>query len=408
MTKILFVDDEQKILSGLKRSLRLKRGEWDMHFATSGREAIAMLESLGGADVVVSDMRMPEMNGNDLLECVAERWPGASRLILSGYAEHESAVRAAGVAHQFIAKPCNADVLELAVARTCKMRERLSDRSLIEAINGLKSLPTLPASYNAMVAELNNPEPSMARVANVIESDVGMAIKVLQLVNSSYFGLPRHIDNVGQAANLLGLETLRDLAVSTSVFRALDGLVSMRQLEAISSRGQMVAKLVDALSEPAGVEQLTRSELRIAGFIHRVGEIILAALRPEFYRSPERDAEDTLARLAAEEAELGVDHAVVGAYILGVWGLPEGTVQAVYFQNHSRIDQTERNPHSWYLGFASALIDALAQGDELAEGWQDTAASLGVDTTASLELASALLNETTTDTSTETEAASND
>src|SRR5579862_1975913 len=114
MKRILFVDDERRVLEGLQRMLRPHRSQWHMRFANSGQEALAMLEE-GSYDVIVSDMRMPGMDGAQLLETVRERYPGMIRIVLSGHSDVEAALRAVPVAHQFLAKPCDAEKLQAAI-----------------------------------------------------------------------------------------------------------------------------------------------------------------------------------------------------------------------------------------------------------------------------------------------------
>ena len=144
MINILFVDDEPNILEGLQRMLRPMRREWQMSFAKSGAEA---LETLGAneIDVIVSDMRMPGMDGARLLHEVREKHPHVVRLILSGYSEKEMIMKSVGAAHQYLAKPCDADVLKTTVQRACALRDFLENESLRRLVSQLHSIPSLPS-----------------------------------------------------------------------------------------------------------------------------------------------------------------------------------------------------------------------------------------------------------------------
>ena len=86
--RILFVDDEPMVLKGLQRTLRKMRSEWDMVFTASGKEALDLLDQQA-IDVIVSDLKMPEMDGMQLLTEVKTRFPHVVRIILSGHLEHE-------------------------------------------------------------------------------------------------------------------------------------------------------------------------------------------------------------------------------------------------------------------------------------------------------------------------------
>src|SRR5688572_14072972 len=96
--RILFVDDEQMILTGLRHGMRKQVGRWDMVFAATGAAALAELAA-ADFDVIVSDMRMPQMDGVMLLETVRQRHPLTARIILTGYAEPDALSSVFVVAH---------------------------------------------------------------------------------------------------------------------------------------------------------------------------------------------------------------------------------------------------------------------------------------------------------------------
>src|SRR5919109_3195906 len=124
MKQILFVDDEVKVLQGLGRMLRGMRHEWDMTFVDDPRQAVELLPQKS-FDAIVVDMRMPQMDGAELLAKAKELKPGMARIVLSGHAERESALRSVGLAHQFLSKPCDADTLRTTVSRACELRKAL-------------------------------------------------------------------------------------------------------------------------------------------------------------------------------------------------------------------------------------------------------------------------------------------
>ncbi|MEO7650489.1 MAG: response regulator, partial [Bryobacteraceae bacterium] len=105
MKQLLFVDDEPKVLEGLKRSLRPMREDWNMSFVTSGAEALQTLEQ-APFDVIVSDMRMPVMDGAQLLNEVRQRFPQVVRIVLSGQSDKELIYQSIAATHQYLDKPC--------------------------------------------------------------------------------------------------------------------------------------------------------------------------------------------------------------------------------------------------------------------------------------------------------------
>lgn len=130
MKRILFVDDEEKLLQGLRRMLRPLRHEWDMTFVPSGQEALAAIGKQS-FDVLVTHMRMPGLDGPGLLAEVRRQHPHIVRIVLSGHSSKNTTVRSVGLAHRYLSKPCDKETLEGAITR-CWNCERYSgmNRSL--------------------------------------------------------------------------------------------------------------------------------------------------------------------------------------------------------------------------------------------------------------------------------------
>jgi len=215
--RILFVDDESHILHGLRRLLSPLRQEWDMVFVGSGAEAMTVLAQTA-CDVVVSDMRMPGMDGIQLLTQVMERFPLTVRIILSGYADSSMILKAVGPVHQYLAKPCDAATLQVTVARACALRALLADPTLQGLVAGMQTLPSLPTLYLEVLDASLDPRGSLERVGDIMSRDISMTARMLQLVNSAFFGLPRAISNPVEAAMFLGTGTLKALVLSIQTF----------------------------------------------------------------------------------------------------------------------------------------------------------------------------------------------
>lgn len=140
---ILFVDDEPNILSGLKRMFRSLRQEIDLYFAESGQEALDLMAE-HPVDVIVSDMRMPGMDGATLLALVQERFPHAIRIMLTGQADEESILRTVGVVHQFITKPSDPETLGKVLERACALQDLMKNEQLKSLVSSLGKLPSVP------------------------------------------------------------------------------------------------------------------------------------------------------------------------------------------------------------------------------------------------------------------------
>ena len=202
--KILFVDDEPNILAGLKRMLRSMRTDFDLHFAENGKDALELMQDTE-FDVVVSDMRMPGMDGAQLLKEIQDLHPYAIRIMLTGQANEDSILRTVGVVHQFLAKPCDPEHLKGVLLRASSLHKLISQPAVKKIISGIDTLPSLPDVYEKLRKATVDPEVSVMDVAKIIEEDMAMSAKVLQLVNSAFFGLFQTVDSPARAVSLIQL-----------------------------------------------------------------------------------------------------------------------------------------------------------------------------------------------------------
>jgi len=327
MRRVLFVDDEPRILEGLRRMLRPQRHEWEVAFAPGGEAALAMMEALP-FDVIVSDMRMPGIDGATLLCRVREQYPQMVRIVLSGYTELSAALRVVPVAHQFLAKPCDAEMLRVAVERACHLKALLSDDSIRRTVTGLGDLPSLPRTYQALTQALADPDTSLQKVAKIIEQDVGISAKVLQLVNSAFFGIAHSMTNLQSAVSYLGINTLKNLVLSVEIFRAFKPKRDLPtfSLEKLQQHAQLATHIAARLPVPKHLAEIAV----VAGMLHDVGKLILAWKLSEHFEEVLAEALETRCPVyKVEQREDGFSHAEIGAYLLGLWGLPYSVVEAV-------------------------------------------------------------------------------
>lgn len=332
MTRIIFVDDEVKILEGLQRMLRPQRHTWEMTFAPSGQAALQMMEATP-FDVIVSDMRMPGMDGAALLKAVREKYPNVLRIILSGYTELEAALHAVPVAHQFLVKPCDQDTLQSAIERATSLNSILNSKRLESIVGSLQQLPSLPKSCLEIREVLADPNSTSHRIARLVERDPAMSAKVLQLVNSAFFGVARNVSDIDTAITYLGKSILENLVLSVEIFRAFHPAKSIPgfSLEDLHAHAQLTAKMAGRVA----ADNSTRSLGMIAGLLHDIGKLVLAEAAPDHLARAIAGAKNEKRPLFEIEEELsGVSHAEVGAYLLSMWGIPYVIVEAVAHHHH--------------------------------------------------------------------------
>ncbi|HLF93365.1 MAG TPA: response regulator [Planctomycetota bacterium] len=335
MLRILFVDDESHILEGLQRLLRGMRKEWQMEFVTSGALALETL-SRGTFDVIVSDMRMPVMNGAVLLARVRDRYPHMFRLTLSGHADQEEIVKTVGVTHQFISKPCDPETLKQAILRASSLRGMLRDESLKKAIASLSTLPSLPSLYLELQAELMSENSNVATISRVVSKDIGMTAKILQLVNSAFFGLPRQVGKMSDAISLLGVATLQSLVLSSQAFSQFDpeSFPGM-SVDSLWDHSVATSVLARRIAEIHKCGDPMAGQAFLAGLLHELGTLVLVSADGQKHQEVLRLCrQDRLHRFEAERRLYGCTHAEAGAYLLGLWGLPDPIVEALAYHDH--------------------------------------------------------------------------
>jgi len=211
-TSILFVDDDSSLRASFRRLLHRFRDDWQMGFCSSGEEALRHLEQ-NHVDVVVSDIRMPNMDGTELLQAVAQNHPGVIRFILSGQAEKETILKLVDNVHQYFAKPCNPSKLFDAVSAIMTKRQRINSAEIAHQLTSLTSIPIARQSYEALQLELELNQPDMNRIVKIVRSDVGLAMKVLKLVSTSFFGTPQPGCDLSLACRTLGIDLLRSVLI---------------------------------------------------------------------------------------------------------------------------------------------------------------------------------------------------
>ncbi len=344
-TRILLVDDESNIRDGMRRMLHSMRNEWEMEFAASGDAALQVLNEWKNAqkpfDVVISDMRMPGMDGAELLSRVKDISPDSVRLILSGHSDTASIMKTVGTAHQYLNKPCNPELLKRTITRAFSLRMLLRDESLQQIVSQIDSLPSLPVVYQEVMACLQSPSASLGDVAKVIGKDVAMTAKLLKMVSSAFFGLSKPVSTVERAVSFLGLDTLITLVLAEGIFRESPPITAPGfSIDNLWRHSLETASAARIIAGQQGLDKTVLDDAFLSGMLHDIGKLILAQSMPDRYgevlqKSGPRHA------ASVEQELLQTTHADVGAYLLGIWGLTDAVVEAVAFHERPGDALTE-------------------------------------------------------------------
>ncbi|MDJ0988240.1 MAG: response regulator [Desulfobacterales bacterium] len=352
--RILFVDDEPMVLKGLQRSLRKMRAEWDMRFTSSSKEALDIL-SLEPFDVIVSDLRMPEMDGGELLAEVKRHHPEVVRIILSGQVEQETTFKSVQLAHQSLSKPCDADILKHTLNKLFGLRNLLEDKTIKRIVSQTETLPSLPAIYTEVINELQSSDPSVQKIGDIIAADLAMTAKILQVVNSAFFGLVRKISNPKEAVMLLGTETIKALVLSVKIFSEFNQKkYAWFNFDELFNHSMSVSMFAQSVSKEERLDQYLINNSLMAGMFHDLGKLILVTNFQKPYQQILAEAQQKKRHLWELEIDMfGTSHAEIGAYLMGLWGLDYPVIEAIAF--HHCPDRS--------LADSTGLLTAVHFGD---------------------------------------------
>ena len=332
-TRVLFVDDETNILRAYRRMF-FRRKDWEIHAARSGEEAIEKLKN-ERFDVLVTDMRMPGLSGVDVLKEAHRLQPATIRIVVSGYADEEAALRSVGIAHQFLDKPSDAERLEQAVERAQALQSALDSEDLRRIVAGLEHLPPVPEVHRRLLELMASNQTDASEVAALIETDPALAARVIQVVNSAFFAHASPITRLQDAVVRLGFALVRSIVMQMEVFEAFD--LDPAFLHAQRDHSVLVARLASAIAPPN-----VRDDAFLAGLLHDVGRLVLRAAGRE-------DADEC--------------HSQVGAHLLSLWGMPYPIVDAVMHHHEpSALGPSFGLPEVVYCA------NTLVQGEEIHSG----------------------------------------
>jgi HD-like signal output (HDOD) protein len=329
MISVAFIDDDQRVLDGLRRSMR-KEVDLDCHFYLAGAELLDDFDKKF-FDIVITDMRMPVMNGVDVLLAVKERNPSCIRIVLSGYSEDKLIIESLQAAHQYIAKPAALGKIKGCIERTIRVRDFLGNEDLRDSLSNIKSVPVLPEIYTKIMAEIASKNSSLDSIGAIVGKDIALTANILKLVNSAFFALVNHIESAQQGIGILGLDTIKNLAMSSSVFASKNASKqSQERIATLNRTGLEVGMLVSKLSKIlTNIDTKITDEAEMAGMMLGIGELVLL-------HAVEQDSDTKLLRYGHEE---------VGSYLLGIWGLPFPLVEALrWHKNPSESGVTHISP----------------------------------------------------------------
>ncbi len=295
---------------------------------------------------------MPGIDGTQLLTQVKNKYPHIIRITLSGYANDNLALRNTRIVHQSLAKPSSGKDIIRIIERAIQLRESLNNEELLKFVNGIDELPSLPEVYLKLEKEINSPNSSIDRISNIITTDPIITAKILQLSNSAFFGLPMHITNIKQALNFLGIKIMQNLVLSIKLFKSIDSdNPNSKIFQEVWTHSNKVAFLAKQISEMTDLSKNLSEESFLSGLLHDIGKLIILENMKETKFSDLNELKEF------ETKSLNTNHAALGAYLLGIWGLPDTIVEAVAYHHNTELINFNDNTPSLFVFVADKIAN---------------------------------------------------
>lgn len=351
--RVCFVDDERAILDGLRQVLRRERKAWDMEFHESGPSALDAMRR-APFDLILTDMRMPGMDGARLLEVVSAEFPATGRVVLSGQAEDSALLRASRVAHRFLAKPCEVSQLRATLADWDTLFATFDRGARLGLHPAASRLAIEPDRRAVIVHELARGH--IAEAVREGERSPAFVARVLQLVSSGWYGAERTVGSIAEAVRVMGPDLL---------VRAVADLPDMDGAFASHEASWPAPTVVFALAEAMSSTSDTPECLTAAAWVSDLGARIALAVDPSTLAACARALQQEYRPREEVEREcLGATVTEIGAMALAAWRTPGRLVGAV------------RAPGPWEggdrrLSAVLAAARALAEEAGRAAGRQD-------------------------------------
>ena len=337
--RMLTVDDDPLILRALNRTFHTQRPEWEVVSVDSGEEAVRKMAG-SRFDIVLTDMQMPGMDGSQVLHHARQLQPDAVRVVLSGHAPLRRILEAEGDYHRFLVKPVDPNDLVVILDSFCLDPTAEDARTARSFVAGLERVPSLSRHLVALKEQLQQPTPNLQRLAAIIGQDIGMASKVLKLVNSAYMPFRRSITSLAQAVEFLGVDLLQEMVLSRDLLAAAvnehpEGL----SLEAVWAHSVRVGRLARELVYKETGDRRAAEETYSVGLLHDIG-LVAMAIHPgcPYHSVLEKGLAQGNLLTQMEREAFGTDHIQVGAQLVSLWGLPAPFASAIERQYLTSLD----------------------------------------------------------------------
>ncbi|MBL8742520.1 MAG: HDOD domain-containing protein [Myxococcales bacterium] len=323
---MLVADDDPELLASTAMRARRHRHRWQLTTALGGQAAIDRLTD-EPFDLLITDLSMPRVGGGQVLSAAKELRPSMVRFVLSGRADRSMA-KDGSTAHQVFAKPSDLDELLKRADLALDARRLLSPEEVALVTSGA-IVPPSPKIFAALHAALNLADYEPRFVAKIVEQDMRLTTRLLQLASSSGLGPRRKVSSVRSAVVALGHDAIEQLVLLEEVMTPTKAVTASNLRDHSFLVGGIAAALEPRIAD-----------CFVAGVLHDVGHL-----------------------LCSEQDEPGGRHPLLGSYLAALWGFSALVVEAI--RDHHAVHTASEPTLPSVLAFADrvAFLGAAAFDD---------------------------------------------
>lgn len=363
--KILFVDDEQNILKSIRRNFILS--DMEVFTADSPKKAFSIIEE-NNIDIIISDVKMPEMNGIEFLTIVKEKFPDINRVILSGFVERESVLKAinTGVAFDYFTKPWDNEILHQKIKHILSIRDMLKNDDIRKLVNGIDELPRLPEVSRKFSLALEKDE-SIHVIGDIISEDVSLTAKILQIVNSAFYSGEK-VSSIERAVSIIGLNSMKNIILTSSFMEdsklsSESKLYLAKEINKTLRLNKIFVRLYELKYKSKKPE-----EYMSLGLLYNIGRLIILKCFPERYKATinkmEKNKKLDFYQAEVELGYSGISHTEIGAYFLDLWNFSGICIETALFHHNIDHANSEIKPILKMLRMSEKIIKTLSQDYE--------------------------------------------
>ena len=331
----ILVVDSKNTSETVKSLLAQNAGhDWEVDVVTNQKQALQALDTKP-YNLLISEIVMPEMDGLDFFKTAKEKHPTIIRIMETANENREFLVKASELAHIVIPSNCEKDSFNEIIKNTMSLQEIIANKDILKKLTSIKSLPSPPEVYNKLVSTLQNEDCSTHQVAEIIKNDIAITAKLLQMINSAFFGMKTHVESPMHAVNLLGIDTVKSIVLTSGIFHTIrEKEFAGFSVDEMYRQSMAVGAATRHLANVFGFRTKDIEDALMAGLLHDIGKLLMITnFKKELADAKKIAQTDNILIGDAIRQIIGISDAELGAHLLSLWNLPLSILEAVAYHN---------------------------------------------------------------------------